>query len=90
MTSIFSVIGNDTPYVVEQNVSISSARARLLAAELVAREADDAEPTLGVGLLQLLEAGVLRRQPALRRHVDEQERLALVAGEGGGVAAAGC
>ena len=56
-------------------------RARLLAHELVAGEADHREATVAVGLLQTLEALVLRRQPALGGHVDHQERLAGVVAE---------
>src|SRR5215472_10084034 len=48
----------------------------LLGAELVAGKTDDAE-TLGTELaMQLLEAGVLRRQPAAARHVDRERHLA--------------
>ena len=63
--------------------------ARLLAAELVAREAEHAEAAVAVGLLELLEPGVLRGQPALRRHVDQQQRLALAVGEVGRLAVEG-
>ena len=90
LTSIFSNIGNVTPYVVEQNVAISSADAGLLATELVAREAEHAEASIAVRLLQLLEAGVLRRQAAARRHVDEQEGLGLRARRGWTARRRGC
>ena len=53
----------------------------LLPTELVAGKAEDAESLLAVRLLQLLQAGVLRCQTALRRHVDQQHRVALVLGE---------
>ena len=52
-------------------------RAGLLTAELVAREPDDREPLAGVLLLQCLEAGVLRGEPALRRNVDGKDGLAV-------------
>src|SRR6185503_12621804 len=57
--------------------------AGLLAAELVAREPDHGEALLLVLLLDRLERGVLRREPALRRDVDDQHRLALVGAERG-------
>ena len=50
--------------------------ARLLAVELVARDPDDGEPLVAVLLVELLEAGVLRREPAPARDVDEQRRPA--------------
>jgi hypothetical protein len=50
--------------------------ARLLAAELVAGEADDREATAGVLLVQPLQPGVLRREPALGCHVDHEQRAA--------------
>ena len=56
-------------------------RARLLATELVARHADHAEATVGVLLVQRLEAGVLRREAALAGDVDDEQRLAGVVGE---------
>ena len=48
-------------------------RARLLPAELVARKAEDHEALVGVLLVQLLEAGVLRREPALGSDVDQEQ-----------------
>ena len=59
-------------------MAISSERARLLAAELVARHAEHREALVGVLLVQLLEALVLRGEPALRGHVHDEERLVLV------------
>ena len=47
-------------------------RAGLLAHELVARQPDDGEPRVAVGLLELLEPGVLRGQAALAGDVDQQ------------------
>ncbi len=55
--------------------------ARLLVAELVAREADDLQALVLVGAVQRLEALVLRREAALARHVDDQQQLALVGAE---------
>src|SRR5262249_40213095 len=46
--------------------------ARLLAQELVARHAHDAEALVGVLLVDLLEPRVLRREPALRGDVHHQ------------------
>ena len=60
-------------------------RARLLAAELVAREADHGEPARGELLVQLLQRGVLRRQPALGRHVHHEQRRARRGGTERGV-----
>ena len=57
-------------------------RARLLAAELVAREPEHLEALLGVALVHRLEGGVLRRQPALRGDVDDEEGLAGMVGGG--------
>ena len=67
LTSTFSVIGNVTPKFTSQNSAISLGRAGLLAAELVARHAEHDQAAVGVRLVQLLQAGVLRREPALRR-----------------------
>ena len=72
MTSIFSYMGNVTPYVVEQNVSISCALPGSWPPNWL-REAEDAEPTVAVGLLELLESRVLGRETTLRRDVDEEE-----------------
>ncbi len=49
--------------------------SRLLSHELVAREANNGESTVGVGLLQALQSLVLRSQAALGCHVDDEERL---------------
>src|SRR5689334_24968925 len=58
-------------------------RAGLLAEELVAGEPDDRQAV--VALREALQAGVLRREPALARHVDQQGRLAArELAEGGG------
>src|SRR6201995_218866 len=51
-------------------------RARLLTAELVAREAHHRQPARGELLVQLLQGGVLRGQPALRGHVHYEQRRA--------------
>src|SRR6266581_2542568 len=51
-------------------------RAGLLPAELVAREADHRKPARGELLVQLLQGGVLRRQPALGGHVHHEDRRA--------------
>ena len=56
-------------------------RTGLLAAELVAREAEHGEAAVGVGALQLLELLVLGRQPALRGDVDDEQHLVRVVGE---------
>ena len=63
--------------------------ARLLPPELVAGERQDGEPPPGEPILQPLEAGVLRREPALRRGVDDQQGLALVGVQVGRVSAQG-
>ena len=63
--------------------------ARLLAAELVAREPDDGEAAIGVLLVQCFEPGVLRGESALRRDVHGEDRLAVEGGEAGGVAGEG-
>src|ERR1035441_710655 len=52
-------------------------RAGLLARELVARNPEHREPRGAVTLLQSLKAIVLRRQAALRRDVDDKNRLAV-------------
>ena len=57
--------------------------ARLLVAELVAREAEHGEAAVGVLVVQLLQPGVLRGEPALRGGVDDQHDLALVGREVG-------
>jgi superfamily II DNA or RNA helicase len=48
------------------------AGAGLLAEELVAGDADHGEPLAAVGLVQLLEPGVLRGEPALAGDVDDE------------------
>jgi hypothetical protein len=55
--------------------------AWLLAAELVAREAEHLEALAVQLAVELLEALVLRREAALACRVDDQEHLALVARE---------
>ena len=50
---------------------------RLLAAELVARHAEDGKSLAAVTLLQILETGVLRGKPAFGGDVDDQDLLAL-------------
>src|SRR6266567_3683329 len=54
----------------------------LLAAELVGREAGHREPAAGELVVQALQAGVLGCQPALRCHVDDEDRRAGVVAEG--------
>src|SRR4051794_106155 len=55
--------------------------ARFLTAELVAREAEDHEATIGILAVQRLESRVLRRQSALAGGVDDEQHLALVSAE---------
>ena len=55
--------------------------AGLLSEELIAREADDAEAAVLVGLLQRLESLVLRRQAALGSDVDDEDGLSGVGRE---------
>ena len=50
----------------------------LLVAELVAREAEHGEALVGVLVLQLLQALVLRREAALRGGVDDEHHLPVV------------
>jgi hypothetical protein len=50
--------------------------ARLLMAELVAREAKHGEAALAEAPVQRLEAGILRGEAALARDIDDQKRLA--------------
>src|SRR4051794_6482747 len=57
--------------------------AGLLLAELVAGDAEHAEPAVLVLLVDLLEARVLRREPTLRRDVHEEDGLVLVVVEVG-------
>src|SRR5579871_2520044 len=56
-------------------------RARLLAAELVAREAKDREPLVLIRLVEILQPGILRRESALARGVDDQQHLAVIVRE---------
>ena len=56
-------------------------RPRLLAAELVARHAEDGEAAVAVLLLQVLEAGVLGGQAAGRGNVDDKDGVAFEVGE---------
>src|SRR4051794_17542217 len=60
-------------------------RARLLAAELVAREPEDGEAAVAVVVVDLLEGGVLRGEAALRRHIHDQQGLAGVLADRGGL-----
>src|SRR4029078_374830 len=48
----------------------------LLAHEVVGREPDDREALVALRLVQGLERLVLRGQPALRRHVDDEQDVA--------------
>ena len=50
-------------------------RPRLLVQELVARKADHDKGLICVAVLQRLQAGVLRREPAARRDVDRKHDL---------------
>ena len=86
LTSIFSVSGNCHAVAGAAERLDLVGRARLLRAELVARDADDREALRAEALVQLLEALVLRRQAAERRDVDEQRDLALLLGEHAGLA----
>src|SRR5262249_7725698 len=62
---------------------------RLLATELVAREAEDREALPRQLVVQLLEPGVLRREAALAGDIHHQRhRAAIVAQIGGGARAA--
>jgi hypothetical protein len=54
-----------------------------LVGELVSREPDDRKPLVGVALLQPLQTRVLRGEPALRCHVDHQQRFAAQCAERG-------
>ncbi len=56
--------------------------ARLLGPELVAGEAKHAEPTVPVRGLEALQPLVLGGEPALRGDVHDEQRLALVVGQG--------
>ena len=55
--------------------------ARLLMAELVAREANDDEALLLLLLIERLQSVVLRREATLRCGVDNEKNLALVVGK---------
>jgi len=55
--------------------------ARLLVAELVAREAEDGEALAGVLVVQLLQAFVLRGETALAGRVHDQDDVADVGAE---------
>jgi hypothetical protein len=55
--------------------------ARVLRAKLVARKAEHHQPLVLVRLPQLLQPVELRREAALAGGVDDQQHLALVAGE---------
>src|SRR5690348_18432392 len=56
--------------------------ARLLVAELIAREAEHAEAARPMFSIQRLETGVLRRKAALTRDIDDQQCLSAVAFQG--------
>jgi len=49
-------------------------RSRLLATELVARDAEDGKATVAIGAMELLKPGILGGQPALGRNVDDEHR----------------
>src|SRR5262249_10915820 len=55
--------------------------ARLLAAEVVRRHADDQKALVAVARPQFLKPGILRGVAALRRGVDYQDRLAGMLGQ---------
>ena len=55
--------------------------ARLLAAEIVRRHADDHQPALVIARPQFLQAGILRRVAAKRRGIDHHDRFAGVIGK---------
>src|SRR3546814_716893 len=57
--------------------------AGLLFLEIVGREAEHFQPLAALVLIQLFQPFVLRRQTALRRHVDDQQHLALERSEVG-------
>ncbi len=61
-------------------------RSGLLAAEVVAREAQDHEALVLELVVELLEARILRREAALARDVHDERHLAVVLGEVGGLA----
>src|SRR5262245_50500850 len=61
-------------------------RSRLLATELVAREAEDLEALPRELLVQLLESAVLRREAALAGDVHHERDLAAIVAEIGGAA----
>jgi hypothetical protein len=58
--------------------------ARLLAGEVVGREAEHHQALVAVLLVELLQPFVLLGEAALGGHVDHQQHLAGVLGEGGG------
>src|SRR5713226_7238955 len=62
-------------------------RAGLLLAELVAREPSHGEPALGELVVEPLQALVLRCQPALGCHIDDEYRRAGEIAEGGWISA---
>jgi hypothetical protein len=55
--------------------------AGLLPAEIVRRHADDHQPLVAIARPQLLQPGILGREAAERRGVDDQDRLARMLGE---------
>ena len=61
--------------------------ARFLAGEVVAGEAKHLQALCPVGFEQLFQAGVLGRQATLRGDIDDEQDLAFVLAEVGGVAA---
>ena len=60
--------------------------ARLLAQELVAREAQHGETVFLPGLLNVLQLFVLRRQATFGCHVDDKQHVAFVAFQRGVIA----
>ena len=60
--------------------------ARFLFAELVAREAEDNKTLAGIFVVGRLERLVLRREPAVRGDVDDENDLAFVGAQRGGLA----
>lgn len=58
-------------------------RAWLLAHELIAGKSHNREPALPIGLLQLLQLLVLRRQSTAGCDIDDQQQVVTVVGESG-------
>src|SRR5699024_2768199 len=63
--------------------------ARLLATELIAREPQHVETLIAVGTEQRLQPGILRREPALTGHVDNQQNIIGIRSQRPGAAVGG-